>query len=69
MKIALKHENDKFLTMTLKHVSGPVGLGNRPRSPKLWVITHENNPIMRKRQVFNHDSETSLRSTMPCKSP
>ena len=48
MKTALKCENDKFSTMTLKLVSGPIGLGNRPKSAKLWAITHENSPKMRK---------------------
>ena len=42
MKTALKRKNDKFLVMTLKPVSGPIGLWNRPRSPKLWAMTHEN---------------------------
>ena len=42
MKTALKRENDKFSAMTLKPISGPIGLGNRPKSPKLWVIAHEN---------------------------
>ena len=48
MKTALKLQNDKFSAMTLKPVSGPIGLGNRPRSAKLWAITHENNPKTRK---------------------
>ena len=68
MKMALKRENDKFLAMTLKPVSGPIGLGNLPRGPKLWAITHENSPKTRKRQVFSHDSQTYLRSKMPGKS-
>ena len=42
MKTALKGENDKFSAMTLKLVSGPICLGNRPRTPKLWPIAHEN---------------------------
>ena len=42
MKTALKRENDKFSPMTLKPVSGPIGLGNRPKKPKLWAIAHEN---------------------------
>ena len=68
MQTTLKGENKKFSDMTLKPVSGSIGLGNRPRSPKLWAITHENNPKTRKRQVFSHDSHTCLRSKMPCKS-
>ena len=69
MKTALKRENDKFSVMTLKPVSGPIGLGNRPRIPKLWAKTLENSPKMRKRQVFSHDSQTCLWSNMPCKLP
>ena len=42
MKTAVKGENDMFSAMTLISVSGPIGLGNRPRSPKLWAIAHEN---------------------------
>ena len=40
--MTLKRENDKFSAMTLKPLSGPIGLGNRPRRPKLWPIAHEN---------------------------
>ena len=42
MKTALKRENEKISAMTLKPVSGPIGLGNRPTSAKLLAITHEN---------------------------
>ena len=42
MKTALKGENDKFLAMTLKLVSGLTCLVNRPRTSKLWAIAHEN---------------------------
>ena len=69
MKLALKRENEKILAMNLKQVSGPIGLGNRPRIPKLWAMTHENNPKMRKRQVFSNDSKICLRSNIRCKSP
>ena len=69
MKTALKCANDRFSAMTLKPVSGLIGLGNRPRSPKLWAITHENIPKMRKLKVFSHDSKTCLRSNIPSKSP
>ena len=44
MKTALKQENDKFLAMTLKPFLGLIGLVNRPRTPKLWAIAHENGP-------------------------
>ena len=42
MKTALKGENDKFSAMTLKPISGLTFLVNRPRTPKRWVIAHEN---------------------------
>ena len=42
MKTALKGENDKFLAMTFKLVDGLTFLVNRPKSPKLWAIAHEN---------------------------
>ena len=47
MKMAIERENDKFLAMTLKPLSGPIGLGNRPTSAKLWTITNENGPKTR----------------------
>ena len=55
--------------MTLKPISGLIGLGNRPRIPKLWAMTLEYILERRKRQVFSHDSQTCLRSNIPCKSP
>ena len=42
MKTALKGENDKFSTMTLKPVRGLTLLVNHPRTSKLWAIAHEN---------------------------
>ena len=42
MKMAIKHENDKFLVITLKHISSLTIVVNRPRTPKLWTICHEN---------------------------
>ena len=44
MKTALKRENDKFSAMTLKPLSGAIGLGSRPKTPKMWAIAHENSP-------------------------
>ena len=35
MTTSIKHENDEFLVITLKH-------GNRLETPKLWAIPHEN---------------------------
>ena len=42
MKLALKRGNDRFLAITLKPLSGLIGLVNRPRTPKLWAIAREN---------------------------
>jgi hypothetical protein len=42
MKTALKHKNDEFLVMPLKHVLSVMGLVNDPGTPKLWAIAHEN---------------------------
>jgi hypothetical protein len=42
MKMALKHKNDEFSATPLKNVLGAMGLVNHPRTPKLWVIAHEN---------------------------
>ena len=42
MKMALKGENDKFSAMTLKLDSGLTFIVNRPRTPKLWAIGHNN---------------------------
>ena len=35
MKTAINRKNDDFLAIPLKHI-------NRPGTPKLWAITHEN---------------------------
>jgi hypothetical protein len=42
MKTALKHKNDEFLVMPLKHVLSVVDLINHSETPKLWAIVHEN---------------------------
>ena len=69
MKTALKGENEKFSAMTLKPVTGLTCLVNRPKTPKLWAIAHENSPKTRKRQVFTHDSQNCIRSNRPWESP
>ena len=69
MKTAKNDENDKFLHMPLKHVSGLTGLVTRPGTLKLCAIAHENGQKLRKRQVFAHASQTCIRSYGPCKSP
>jgi hypothetical protein len=39
---SLKHRNDEFFVMPLKHVLSVMGLVNQLRTPKLWAIAHEN---------------------------
>jgi hypothetical protein len=41
MKMALKHKNDEFLVMPLKHVLSVMDLVNHYRTLKLWAIAHE----------------------------
>jgi hypothetical protein len=41
MKMTLKHKNEEFLVMPLKHVLSVMGLVNHPGIPKLWAIAHE----------------------------
>ena len=45
MNTTTKHKKDEFLVIPLKQV-------NRPGTPKLWVIAHENRQKTRKRRVF-----------------
>ena len=52
MKMAIQHENDEFLVITLKHVSGLPAILNRPGTPILWAITHENGHNTQKRRVL-----------------
>jgi hypothetical protein len=42
MKMALKHQNDEFLVMSLKHVLSVMGVVDHPGTPKWWAIAHEN---------------------------
>src|SRR3954470_19792093 len=41
MKTVIKRENDKFLVISIKHVTGPTGLANPLGTQKQWEITHE----------------------------
>jgi hypothetical protein len=41
MKMALKHKNNEFLVMPLKHVPSD-GPCKSPRTPKQWEIAHKN---------------------------
>ena len=68
MKTALKCENDKFSAMALKHLSGPLCLENRTKTPKLWAIAHENGLKTKKRQVIAHDSNKCIGANMPWES-
>ena len=68
MKMAKKHENDKFWVISLQHVSGLKVVVNSPGTPKLWEIAHENGHKTRKRQTFSHISQTCNGSYRPCKS-
>jgi hypothetical protein len=62
MKTATKHENDEFLVITLKDVVGPTVIVNCHKTPKLWIIAHENGRKARKRRVFGHSSQTCIGS-------
>jgi hypothetical protein len=48
MKTALKHKNNEFLVLPLKHVMSVIDLINHSGTPKLWAIAHENGPKMQK---------------------
>src|SRR3954464_13293055 len=68
MKTAIKQENDEFLVISFQHVSDRKVTVNRPRTPKLWVIDHENGHKTRERRVSGHISQKCNGSYMPCKS-
>ena len=40
MKTTKKHENDEFLVITVKPVSGLNVVVNLPGTPKQWAIDH-----------------------------
>src|SRR3954464_13157821 len=62
MKMTIKHENDEFLGITIKHVPGLKVALNSPRTIKLWAIAHENGHKTRKRRVSGHIFPTCIRS-------
>src|SRR3954462_6312442 len=66
MKTAIKHENDKHLVITLKHVSGLKVDVNCLGTIKQWAIAHEKGHKMRR---LGHVSPTSIESYGRCKSP
>ena len=56
--MSIKHDNDEFLPINLKHASLHKVIVNRPGTPKLWTIAHENGHKTRKRRVSGHISRT-----------
>ena len=60
--MTIKHENDEFLGITLKHVSGLKVALNSPRTIKLWAIAHENGHKTRQLRVFSHISQNIRKS-------
>ena len=48
MKMTIKHENDEFLVITLRHVSSFYVDVNLPRTIKLLAVAPENGHKMRK---------------------
>jgi len=69
MKMTIKHENDEFLGITLRHVPGLKVALNIPRTIKLWAIAHETGHKTRKGRVSGHIFPTCIRSEGHCKSP
>ena len=65
MKTTIKHENDKLLVITLKHVSGLKVDENCLGTIKQWAIAHKNGHKMRR---LGHVSPTSIESFGRCKS-
>jgi len=55
--------------MSLKHELSFMGRANRPRTPKLWAIAHENIHKTRKRRVFAHNSQTCIVSLQAMQMP
>src|SRR3954468_10407928 len=66
---AIKRENDEFLVIPLKHVSGLTSHANRPGTRKIWAIAHENGHKTQKLWVFGPNSQTCIGSIKPRKSP
>ena len=47
-KTVVKHKNDEFLVISLKHLSSLTSHLSLPNTPKLWEIAHENGLKTRK---------------------
>src|SRR3954468_1657633 len=69
MKTTIKRENDEFLVITLKHVSGLTSHANLLGNPKLWAIALENGHKTRKLWVFGYNPQPCIGSLKPRKSP
>ena len=69
MKTTIKCENNKFLVITLKHVSGLRIVVNPHGAPKQCAIAHENGQKTLKWRVFGNNPQTCIGSCEPCKSP
>jgi hypothetical protein len=69
MKTALKHKNDEFLVMPLKHVLGVIDIVNHPETPKLWAIVHDNGHKCKNDEFFCHSSLKCTNCHIPCKCP
>ena len=50
--MTIKHENDNFWVIPLKHLSGLTVVVNFHGTPKLWSITHGNDHKKQKRRIF-----------------
>src|SRR3954462_8439246 len=53
MKTTIKRENYQFRVKSLQHVPGLKVVENRPGTPKLWAIAHENGHKLNKRRVID----------------
>ena len=66
--MTIKHENDEFLVITLKHVSSFYVDVNLPRTIKLLAVALENGHKMRKRRFSGQIYRTCKGSYEACKS-
>src|SRR3954467_11292565 len=54
MKMAITCENNEFLVIILKHVSGLTNHAHPPATSKLGAIAHKNGHKTKKPSVFGH---------------
>jgi hypothetical protein len=50
--MALKHKNDEFLVMSLKHILSVMDLVSHPGIPILWAVAHENGHRCKNKEFF-----------------